>query len=94
MRRVKERDVLYVMQLLEEHLTFDEPPKLIVRVNDQGRQCIRCEGISNKINWLVDIYGKHFFYVLIPPRGAVTFDSTTSLILFLKSVFNRGYDDK
>ena len=90
MRRVKEKDVLYVMQLLEEHVPFDSPPRLIVRVNDQGRQCIRCEGTSNRIEWLIDIYGKHFFYVSIPPRGAVTFDSVRSLILFLKSIFNQG----
>ena len=87
MRRVRERDVLYVMQLLEEHIPVDEPHTLIVRINEQGRQCIRCEATTSGIKWLVDIYGKHFFYVSIPPRGAMTFDSVRSLILFLKSIF-------
>ena len=86
MRRVKETDVLYVMQILEEHIPVDSPHRLGVRVNDQGIQCIRCQGTTRGIDWLVDIYGKHFFYVSIPPRGSVTFDSLKSLVLFLKSI--------
>ena len=85
MRRVRERDVLYVMQLLEEGLLFTHKPKLTVRVNDQGRQCIRCEAETRGRSWLLDIYGKHFFYLVIPPQTALTFPSVRGLLLHLQA---------
>lgn len=85
MRRVRERDVLYVMQLLEENLVFDDRPRLSVRVNDSGRQCIRCEADTLGRQWLLDIYGKHFFYLAIPPRAPSTFDSVRGLLLYLQA---------
>ena len=85
MRKVREQDILYVMQVLEDIIPVDEPHRLTLRVNDKGRQCVRCETMTNGRNWLVDMYGKHFFYVIIPPRGAVTFDSVRSLVLYLQT---------
>lgn len=85
MRRVRERDVLYVMEALEQVITFDDPPTLILRVNNQHRQCVRCMGKTNGKEWMVDIYGKHFFYIHIPPAAATTADTLFSLILKLKA---------
>lgn len=84
MRRLREQDILFVMQILEDAIPVDEEHSLTLRVNNQNRQCVRCEASTSGRNWLVDIYGKHFFYVVIPPRGAVTLDSIRSLILFLQ----------
>ena len=81
MRRVKEQDVLFVMQMLEENLRFDEPPRLSVRVNNQGRQCIRCQASTMGKEWLLDIYGKHFFYLHIPPAAPCTPESVRSLLI-------------
>ena len=85
MRKVKEQDVLYVLNVIEEYLPLDQPLQLISRINLQGRPCIRCEAISRGRSWFCDIYGKHFFYVHLPPLTPTTFDSIRSLISFLKS---------
>lgn len=85
MRKLRERDILYVMQILEDLVPIDDPHVLTLRVNNQNRQCVRCEAATSGKNWLVDIYGKHFFYAIIPPRGAVTFDSIRSLVLYLQT---------
>jgi hypothetical protein len=81
MRKVKERDVLYVMQLLEENIPFDSSPKLTLRVNNQGRQCIRCQAKTQGQEWVLDIYGQHFFWLAIPPAVPFTCDSIRSLLL-------------
>lgn len=86
MRRVREQDVLYVMQLLEENLAFDDKPRLSVRVNNNGRQCIRLEAETRGHQWLLDIYGRHFFYLAVPPYSPSTFDSVRGLLLYLQVI--------
>jgi hypothetical protein len=85
MRKVREQDILYVMRLLEQSLPFDEPPKLTLRVNNNGRQCVRCEASTKRKRWMTDIYGKHFFYSVIPPGAPVTQDSVRGLLVYLQS---------
>lgn len=85
MRKLREQDILFVMQVLEDIIPVDENYKLTLRLNNQNRQCVRCEAATSGREWLVDIYGKHFFYVIIPPCGAVTFDSIRSLVLYLQT---------
>ena len=84
-RKVREQDILYVMQLLEEGLTFDESPKLSIRVNNQFRQCIRCEAQTQGKEWTLDIYGKHFFYLMIPPSAPCVQDNVRSLLLHMQA---------
>jgi hypothetical protein len=85
MRKVSEREVLFVMQALEDNLPVDGKFKLTLRVNNQGRQCVRCEATTMGRDWLVDIYGKRFFYSIVPPGGAQTHDSIRSLVIFLQT---------
>lgn len=85
MRRVNEHEVLGVLNLIEQHIPLDGPLDLVSRINNQGRPCIRCQGVSRGKSWFCDIYGKHFFYVNFPPYAPTTVDSVRGLILLLKT---------
>jgi len=44
----------------------------------------RLQGITNEIEWVVDVYAGSFFYAKISGRPEETFRSLPSLIFYLK----------
>lgn len=80
--RVKEAEVMHVMQILV-NVPTDAGYSFSTRLSENGRHCFRCEASTKGRSWMVDIYNRHFLWVALELQSPVAFYSPRSAALYL-----------
>lgn len=78
-----ESELLMTAWLLENYFQLDQTLKMSYKSSQKGHSAVRINGVSNGVNFIIDVYKDRFFYCKVDGLESIVLEGWIRLIMFL-----------